>query len=241
VFFPQVFGFTHNGRSEYYNSYFNNSQYAEDADFERREHVYGGKVPQNSQLAWEREYHNLYMKYASDMVHLYYADDHAVASDEQLQNFHAELNKWLPNALPERHSFKTRASLSRFLADTIHVFTVRHEVYGTNTVKYALDPSIISSQVPIDFGLPSIEEYYSLLCVGYATSRVSFGKMFSPNILKMVEYFPEHQSDVQTVFQALQDGFKRLESEWTADQAQLDHNRDYFRNIPSDLETGAGY
>jgi len=198
------------------------------------------KAPENSQLHWEQEYHAIHLKYATHFLDIFYKTDIDVQNDNQLQSFRDELNEWIPNKLPERHNFQTKKSVARFIADTMHVFTVRHEIYGTNTVKYAIDTSIMSAQVPIDHGPPSVESYYSLLCVAYATSRVSFGKMKSENLLKLTPLF-DNQDSVSGVFQALQDDYKVLEDRWTATDELKNHNRDFMRNIPSDLETGAGY
>jgi len=239
--FPQIFGFSHNGLAEFYNDYFSKLNYTSDADFETRSKVFGGDIPENSQLHWEMEYHKIHTRYARDFIHVFYKDDQAIQDDNLLQSLRDELNSWLPNKLPERHNFQTRESVIRFLADTMHVFTVRHEVYGTNTVRYALDPSLFSSQVPIDHGLPSEEEYYSLMCVAYATSKVSFGKMMSDRLQELLVHFPDHTDKVSEVFKNLQTDYHALTAKWTADDHNKSRNLEFMRNIPSDLETGAGY
>jgi len=239
--FPQIFGFTHNGLSEYYNSHFNTLKYTEDADFDSRLEVFGGHAPENSQLHWELEYQAIHLKYATEFLDVFYKTDRDVQEDNSLQTFRDELNEWLPNKLPERHNFQTKKSVARFIADTMHVFTVRHEIFGTNTAKYALDTTLMTGQVPIDHGPPSVESYYSLMCAFYATSRVSFGKMMTDNLLKLLPLFGDNQDRVSPVFQNLQNDYHALQAKWTSNDQEKSVNRDFMRNPPADLETGAGY
>jgi len=237
--FAQCFGYTHNGLAEYFNSLFNNTKYASDADFQHREKVYHGVPPQHSQLGWEQAFHQIHTRYAKGFIDAYYHDDKAIQDDNDLQSFKDELEKWLPNKLADRHDFQSKESVIRFIADTMHILTVRHEIYGTN-ITYTLDPKIMTAQVPIDHGRPSIEEYYSLLCVAYGTSRAAFGKMKSDKLQSLLPSF-EKQEEMTRVFKGLQEDYQTLENAWTANDDERQLNQETMRNIPSDLETGAGY
>ena len=187
------------------------------------------------------------------MIDTIYKDDAALCADPCIEALHTELSAVLLNPLPGRYDqFRTKTGVARFALDLIHHCVVRHEVYGTTGVRAALDPRVAKTQVPRDGGTQGVDEWRSLACVALATARARFpamlcssdpdeaGKTFDfTYLLEGVDarYVP----GMKSAFDNLQRDLEALEVKWHASPAEKKFNYDYFRAVPSELQTGPGY
>jgi len=235
--FAQIFATTFYGLCDYLNDKYVNFEYAMDCRYEDRCEVLDGKFPKNGQLSWEGDYQKVYRKYGEDIANACWATDEDVQKDKLIQNFYGEMQKRIIKGLPLRHDFRTKAGVARFIADSVYVVTVRHEVYGTKATFPGMDPSIMSSQIPRDFGLDSIDSYNSVLWVGLATSQANFAKL-RQNFKRLLGVLTDEKvrGGLSKAFDDFQDGLteiqKKFESDW---------DYDYMKTLPMQLETGAGY
>ena len=104
--------------------------------------------------------------------------DADVAKDLQMQMILRNLAQNIPKGLPARFrsndgtiAFTTKAQVVEFTASAIHIVTCRHEVYGSLFVNWTYEPSIMQTQLPLDFGPPAVSDYQSMIGVALATSR----------------------------------------------------------------------
>jgi len=235
--FAQIFPTTFDGLADYLNDKYVNFEYARDCKYEERKDQFDGRYPKHSQLGWEKHYVSAYRQYGNDIVNAIWDSDEAVQQDALIQDFAHEMNKRLILGLPLRHNFQTREGVGRFIADSVYVVTVRHEVYGTKATMPGMDPKIMNGQVPRDFGPEAIEVYNSVLWVGLATSQANFAKLrqdFKP-LLAVIQ--DEHQRGaLGKALDNFQQGLTDIQTEF-----ESDYDYDYLKTLPSQLETGAGY
>jgi len=214
--------------------------------------VLGGfdNVPVNSQIHWQRRYKEIFLNYAQELVYAIWEKDEDLAGDRQMKQFYDELDGYLKRrnnnqgaGLPDRYKrFRSRDALSHFLADTMFVVILMHEVYGTYVPSWATDASLLPSEVPKDKPIPTIEDYASLIMVTAATSRVKFPLLLEQNAFDPFSKCNERFVQVlPQIFLRLQKRLRNLDSEWTATAEQLFINTQYGRVLPRDLEVGAGY
>jgi len=252
--FNQVFATTHASLIQHLNDTYSSFEYGADEDFDSRVEIMTmpaqgeekGKILPNACVSWELEYFAIFHKYTTNIIDIAYPDDDAVQKDSYLQDFHSSLTQVLVNGLPARYdSFQSKEGVARFAADTIYHMVVRHQVYGTCGVRAALDPRVSQTQVPCDQGTPSIDDWRSLAFVALATAKSKFTLLTGPEgqdfsylldgvdesvRLPMVKVFADLQSELQA-----------LEKDWTTGESDKTYNYDYFRPLPSELRTGAGY
>jgi hypothetical protein len=238
--FSQIFAFTYPALARYVNDTFDNMRFGVDEDFDAREKVFHGSVPEKSQLHWEKQYHHIFKKYAENCVKAIYHDEDAYVSDKSLQGFFNELAEALPNSLAHRYKFEHPSGLVHFLADAIYHLVVRHEIYGTLSTAYALDTSIGITQVPVDARPLPQEEVLTQVWINIINSRVRFSPLRPfTNFRSLLNELTDKQRDsLKPVFEELDKDLLELEEKWKKDPQYNEH---YLRPLPSSLETGAGY
>ena len=188
------------------------------------------------------KYAEIWQRYTKDLIDIIYDDDAAVRADTCLQEFHRDLNTFFLKGLPERYeSLETKAGVARYAADTIHHLVVRHQVYGTTSVKAALDPRISKVQVPRDTGTTPVDEWRSLASVALATERARFTLLFGDFKYLLDNVDGRYKEPMRRVFDELQEHLRTLDADWSKTDEDKRFNYDYFRPIPSALHTGAGY
>jgi len=206
-------------------------------------------------LDWEEEYEKIYYLYGREAVDHIWKDDEELEHDVDMKNFYHGLNSILPNGVPKRYGqLATKEQVAHFIADSIHVVTVRHEVYGTKTTLYTQDNRFSGlSQVPLDNLTQSKESFLSLIQIGAATAMKPFPKLIpDPAITKKeyaitVEHYQTMCQDIQDnnlrqglvgAFKKLQDTLIALDKEW---KTKAPWPIEQSVCLPSDLEIGAGY
>ncbi len=247
--FPQIFATTNASLMRHLNDSFSAYKLGEDEDFEYREKVLktvaqdeenlADTLP-NASLVWEKEYFSLWRKYTKSIVFSVYDTDSAVAEDIYIQKLFHNLEEIFLNKLPNRYTqLKTKEGLSIFMSDVMHHLIIQHEVYGTSSVRLALDPRINNTQVPRDGGTPSIEEWRSLACVAMATSRVRYTKLNTDfkDVFDDIEN-PALKEKLRQAHDTLKEDLRNLETKWKNDGVD---NYGTLRLLPSDLDIGAGY
>ena len=242
--FAQIFATTQTGLIHHLNDSFTHFEYGDDEDFERRAELMSidGEVLPRAAIRWEVKYAEIWQRYTKTLIDIIYADDAAVGADEYLQGFHRDLCSVLINPLPERYeSFATKQGVARYAADTIHHMVVRHQVYGTTSVKAALDPRISKTQVPRDSGPTPVDEWRSLASVALATQRSRFTLLIGDFKFLFDDVDVRYREGMGKALDRLQSDLKDLDAVWTATGADVQFNYDYFRPLPSALHTGAGY
>lgn len=243
--FAQVFATSQDGLIGHLNDTYSAFEYGDDEDFNARTELMttkNGKVLPNAAIAWEVKYGEMFQRYTDSLIDIIYADDEAVRADECLQEFHNDLCSVLQNPLPERYAkFATKSGVARYAADTIHHLIIRHQVYGTTSVKAALDPRISKTQVPRDTGTTPVDEWRSLVNVALATARERFTLLMRDYKYLLEDVDAKYRKPMGQVFDQLQADLRSLEDEWTRTAADRQFNYDYFRPLPSALHTGAGY
>jgi len=154
-----------------------NYEYMGDADLDARRAVTDGVFPAQSTLVWEERYKKIYRDYSQMVADLCWKTDADVAQDSQMQKFIKNLASNIPKGLPQRFrssgvsTFSTKAQAVEFMASAIHIVTCRHEVYGTLFGNWAYEPYIMQSQLPMDFGPPSVNDFQAMVGIAMATSR----------------------------------------------------------------------
>jgi len=244
--FPQVFALEHADLCEFINNKYRTYQYAKDTDWEERvaKHV-------TPSMEWENIYLNsVFLKYASAIVNAIWADDDAVATDNSIQRFRERLCEQLrAAALPARHGqLETRKELARFLADTIHVVTVRHEIVGTKVPLAQLDHRYTGNTQQLeDYSNIPLEEYLSMLQITAATALKSFPQFLNnPTLLNefnaaVENYVGAPQNAINAAFEQLLEDLRIVNAHWKASPEQNDWNDAFLRTCPEELEIGAGY
>jgi hypothetical protein len=92
---------------------------------------------------------HFFHRYATTVINSIFPNDQAVASDPNIEAFYEDLNTSLGDTasggLPNGPygSLQTRGHLARFLADVLFHITVMHEMHGTKTPAYSLNPSLM--------------------------------------------------------------------------------------------------
>lgn len=246
--FTQIFSLTHESLIESLNDRYHSFKLGVDEAFERRREQLSftkngrTKLLPNAAIKWELAYFEVWMRYTTQLVTTIYEDDESVAGDAYIAALYEQLRLVLVNGLPERYAeLKTREGLARFAADTIHHIVVRHQVYGTTGVK-AIDPRISKTQVPTDLGTWGVDEWRSLAGVALATARARFTLLMGNDFTNLLEGVdPSLKPGMTKAFEQLQVDLKTLNLKWTATEAEKRFNYDYFRPIPEELHTGAGY
>jgi hypothetical protein len=251
--FSQIFALKHSAICDLLNDCNHSYSFATDMDWKKRISVFaeipeGSKelpwhlVPENSLLSWEKRYQSAYKKYATSIVNAFWK-----ANDPELESFYKNLNEALPNGMPSRYNqFKTKEGVVCFYADVLHCVTVRHELYGTKVVQWALDHRYTGlGQVPCD-QLPQPEEdYNSLIMVAIATSMKNFPKLMDKNSKIFEKLVAVLDEDIQKkfirAFEELQKDLQEMETEWTSTSEEKLKNVNFQRILPSELEIGAGY
>jgi hypothetical protein len=88
-------------------------------------------------------------RYAKKTIHAIYPKDDGPGRDTEMQKFYTLLNESLSGTagrgLPAARygTLATRHHLITFLADVIFHVTVVHEMHGTKTPSYSLNPQLI--------------------------------------------------------------------------------------------------
>ncbi len=243
--FPQIFATTEDGLIRHLNDCYTGFQYGDDEDFQERAKLMmtvDGEILPKACIRWELKYAEIWQRYTKDLIDIIYDDDAAVRADTCLQEFHRDLNTFFLKGLPERYeSLETKAGVARYAADTIHHLVVRHQVYGTTSVKAALDPRISKVQVPRDTGTTPVDEWRSLASVALATERARFTLLFGDFKYLLDNVDGRYKEPMRRVFDELQEHLRTLDADWSKTDEDKRFNYDYFRPIPSALHTGAGY
>jgi hypothetical protein len=248
---------------------YTNFTYASDEDFEYREKImkplekathekYG--PPVSSAVEWEKEYHDIFMKYADRMAKAIYVSDYEVQEDAALQGFYQTL-ECVFNKMPKRYEeFKSVKGVTRFMADTTQHLVVRHQFYGTTAVSAAMDPRIGSTQTPKDGGPPAVDEWRSLSMVALATAHSNFVHIITdpdenPDSLEqrpLEDIFEDatpvskdrgHTKDLvsgmKNAWNGMQEDLKRLNDKWIDDTHHHYKNRE--RVSPSNWKSDYNY
>ena len=243
--FPQIFATTEDGLIRHLNDCYTGFQYGDDEDFQERAKLMmmvDGEILPKACIRWELKYAEIWQRYTKDLIDIIYDDDAAVRADTCLQEFHRDLNTFFLKGLPERYeSLETKVGVARYAADTIHHLVVRHQVYGTTSVKAALDPRISKVQVPRDTGTTPVDEWRSLASVALATERARFTLLFGDFKYLLDNVDGRYKEPMRRVFDELQEHLRTLDADWSKTDEDKRFNYDYFRPIPSALHTGAGY
>jgi len=233
--FPQIFAPTHSGLCEYLNDRYQEFEYAKDAKVEDRIEVVNNMFPPTSQLAVEQQLIKIFRQYGEEVVDSIYSSDEEVAEDKQIQDLKVEMNKLVHAGLPERFDFKTRKGIALFYSESAYIVCVRHEVYGTKATFPGLDPSIMSGQVPRDYGTDAVDVYNSTLWVGLATAQAKFANL-QQDFKKLLKAVDDEK---------IRDGLERAYDnfQYRLNEYQENNKYDYahLRVLPIHLETGAGY
>jgi len=175
--FVQIFPWTIDGLYGFLHAVVQNYDYMADADLDARRAVTDGVFPAQSTLAWEQRYKKIYLEYAGKISDLCWKDDAELVKDIQMQKFLKNLSSNIPKGLPQRFrsngvsTFTTKAQATEFMASAIHIVTCRHEVYGTLFGNWAYEPSIMQSQLPLDYGPPAVNDFQAMVGIAMATSR----------------------------------------------------------------------
>ena len=246
--FSQIFATTHDGLINHLNDTYEAFEYGADEDFELRTQMFSTvnaagerTVLPNSAIAWELEYVTIWTSYVGSLLDTIYADDRAVAADPFIRDFYGELLTVLPKGLPARYErFQTKGGLARFAVDSIHHMVIRHQVYGTTGVP-GLDPRIATTQVPRDGGTQGVDEWRSLASVALATAHARFTLLLGDFTFLLDGVDDAYKPGMTKAFNALQTDLGALNQRWVANDAEREHNTNYFRAIPSDLHSGPGY
>lgn len=260
--FPQIFNFTDKGLAAYYDRQFEHFELNSDADLKGRlailglDEAAGAKLDQKSgTIAWEVEYHSIFLQYCTMMVQATYQNstdqDAAVKADPLIRRLEKELKTALPNKkLPKRYGgLDTVDTLSRFMADTIFCVCIRHHIYGVNSSHYSDDWNSVPNQVPADFGVPAVEDYMSQLYVALATTRPSYILWKSVDVAHRWNYLlaplaqtvPEVYAEFANAFDWLQKQFDSLQAKYTANAVEQLVNFELNRPVPSELCPGSAY
>ena len=241
--FSQIFALKHEDMCTFINDYFCSIEFGSEADLESRIEVLG-IIPRYSQIEWQLEYKKIFKRYAEKVVDIMYPNEMDLQNDTLISNFYDELNSTLESrrggapGLQRFSKFSEKKYLVNFITDCMHIAIVSHKVYGTKVPEYAVHPTLMPSQVHLDFSLPSIDDYMSLIFVTAATSRVNFTLLLSvdANIV-----FGNVQPDdiriglIQS-FNDMKQDLVELGIRWSSDV-----NEQYQRCLPSELECAAGY
>lgn len=246
--FTQVFATTHDALIDHLNDGYQAFEYGKDEDFEGRAKMFSLKAADGksellpkSAIRWELEYAKIWQRYCDALIDIIYEDDAAVVADRYIHDLHQELQVVLVQGLPGRYdALKSKAGLSRFCSDTIHHLVIRHQVYGTTGVP-GLDPRVATTQIPRDGGPPGVDEWRSLACVALATAHARFTLLLGDFKYLLDGVDPRFKDDMGGVFDKLQEDLHVLDAQWNATTSDKEYNRNYFRAVPSDLHTGAGY
>jgi len=254
--FSQIFAMKYESLCSYLSRQYNDFEFADDEDYNRREKVMeplmnhlgntrasftiGRQAPYSCGLEWEKEYYEIFHKYARRVAAAIYGDNEEEANelirnDEALQGFYTSL-ECVMNKMPTRYEeFKTFAGLTTFLADATQHLVVRHQFYGTTAVSTAMDPRIGSTQIPVDGGTPALDEWRSLAFVALATAYANFVHLVedeqsytaSMNYAPIQNIFddatPVHDGTkrhelvgrMKRAWELMQKDLKQLEVEWT--------------------------
>lgn len=260
--FPQIFNFTDEGLAQYYDRQFALFDLNSDADLSARFAVLGldessvSKLDAKSgTLAWEIQYHKIFLKYCTMLVEATYYEsaprlDDAVKADPLIRALAKELQAALPNKVPARYgSLDTVARLARFMADTIFCVSIRHQIYGVNTAHYCDDWLSVPNQVPVDYGVPAVEDYMSQLYVALATTRPLFILFKARDVAHRWNYLlaplaktvPDIYSRFSAAFDWLQKEFDGVEAAYSSNAVEKLVNFELNRALPSDLCPGSAY
>ena len=242
--FAQIFATTQDGLTRHLNDTFQRFRYGEDEDFEEREELMtvDGELLPRSAIRWERDYAEIWQRYTTKLIDCIYGTDADVLDDWHLQEFHSNLSRILLQELPPRYDgFRTKAGVARFAADTIHHMVVRHQVYGTTAVRAALDPRISKTQVPRDMGTTPVDEWRSLAGVALATARARYTLLMQDFRYLLKDVDLKYRGRMEVIFEELQGDLRELDERWTRTEEDRVFNYDFFRPVPSELHTGAGY
>jgi hypothetical protein len=246
--FPQIFATTNAALATHLNDRFSEYVLHRDEDFDARLSILTtgqGATPLSEilpqcSLNWELKYAEIWQEYSRSLVDAVYDSDAAVASDESIQIFFANLGRSYRQPLAVRfEQFQTRAGLARFIADTLHHLIIRHEVYGTSAVRLALDPRISKVQVPVDGGPYPVDEWRSLACIAMATSRVRYTKLLG-DYSDLFDDITDQgiKAKFRMAHGRMKERLNQLETEFASDGID---NYATMRLRPSELEIGAGY
>jgi hypothetical protein len=247
--FAQIFATTRADLMNHLDDTYRRFEYGKDEDFEARAammttHAPGGETAllPRAAITWELRYVRIWARYTGALIDAIYADDEAVRADAHLQAFHAELLAVLPRGLPARyHALRTKAGVARYALDTIHHLVVRHQIYGTTSVRAGLDPRISATQVPRDGGPPGVDDWRALACIALVTGRARFTLLRGDFAFLIDGVARVYDAPMRAAFARLQADLEDLEAEWTRTAEDRAFNYDYMRPLPSSLRTGPGY
>jgi len=269
--FAQIFPFTIRGLYEFLHIVVRNFEYMSDADLESRRAVTDGVMPEQSTLVWEEKYKRIYTNYAAMIADVCWKTDADVAKDLQMQKFIRNLASNIPKGLPARlksngaAAFTSKAQVVEFMSSAIFIVTCRHEVYGTLFGNWAYEPRIMQSQLPLDFGPPSVNDYQAMVGIAMATSRkpatklmiredpmpgekttVGLPKNAQGVGMRDFKYFlknlpDEEDGGMKKSFDYLQGALNALYVDMAGNREKRELANWFLQVSPEMLETGAGY
>jgi hypothetical protein len=244
----QIFACTQDSMISCLNATYTHFQLGHDEDFEHRASMMqipgkpDGELLPNSSIKWELEFVKIWEQYAGGIVDCVYPDDRAVEADDCLRALALELSNVFRNPIPERyHGLSTKKGITRFIIDTMHHLVVRHQILGTTGTSTPLDARINQLQVPKDGGTSGVDEYLSTMFVVLGTARTRFTPLMNDFKYLLDDLDNAYVHKMKVLFDELQSDLLKLESDWTADETQLEFNRNYYRVLPSEVHTGPGY
>lgn len=269
--FSQILPFTLSSLYEFLHAVVRNYEYMSDADLEARKAVTDGVMPEQATLNWEEKYKRIYCNYAQMIADVCWKTDADVANDVQMQTFLRNLAQNIPKGLPSRFrsngsiAFTTKAQVVEFTASAIHIVTCRHEVYGTLFVNCAYEPSIMQSQLPLDFGPPAVNDFQAMIGIAIATSRkpatklmiredpmpgekttVGLPKNAQGVGMRDFKYFlknlpDEEHTGMGKAFDYLQGALNALYVDMAGNREKRELANWFLQITPEMLEVGAGY
>lgn len=269
--FAQIFPWTIHGLYEFLHTVVQNYELMSDADLESRKAVTDGILPPQGTLVWEERYKKIYLEYATMVANVCWQTDADLVKDVQMQSFLRNLSSNLPKGMPQRFrssgvsTFTSKAQAAEFMASAIHVVTCRHEVYGTLFGNWAYEPYIMQSQLSLDFGPPSVNDYQAMVGIAMATSRKPATKLMiradpmpgektSVGLPKnaqgegmrdfkyLIRNLPEGDDvALGNAFDFLQNSLNALYVEMAGTKEKRDLANWFLQVTPEMLELGAGY
>jgi len=247
--FNQIFALDHESICSFVQDNFNAQVYGKDAELDRRAAVFGDSIPKHSQIYWQKEYLEIFQEYARSLVTTIWDSDEELIGDNLMQKFYQELNdlhkrRGINNSgdeLPKKyHSFQAREGVELFIAESMFVVIILHEVYGTKVPSYQTQADLVPDSIAIDGKPITLEEYTSMILVVSATARVKFSNLLEQDPVAPFENCQQAER-LSQLFYKLQQRLRELESKWTSSAEELFINEQYHRILPSELEVGAGY
>ena len=98
-------------------------------------------------------------QYVADYIDTYFPNEESLQNDPQIQNWFAELNKYIPNGITHYTPEVTKENVIKLCSMLIQTAAVEHENVGNITWNYTTLQQYIPSLVPLDGSNPPMDVY----------------------------------------------------------------------------------